>query len=283
MFYNTAISTYIWILTNHKSKARKNKVQLINAVDLCTRLRRGLSNKRNEIENSHIEQIKSEYEAFPKESKISKIFDTKEFGYAQITVNRPLKRNYSFAHERIELVRAESAFIKLTESAKKGTAKEKEEKEGREKQEEIISVLKSVNKSKVYKDCNDMENALEELFDKSKVDVSKGILKAIQNALSEQDDTATPCIKNKKPVYDSDLRDTEKVPLIEYIDEYFKREVLPFVSDAVIDDTRTKIGYEIPVTRVFYEYMPLRSLEKINSEIKNLQKEISKDLEDLMD
>ena len=283
LFYNTAISTYIWILTNHKSKARKNKVQLINAVDLCTRLRRGLSNKRNEIENSHIEQIKSEYEAFPKESKISKIFDTKEFGYAQITVNRPLKRNYSFAHERIELVRAESAFIKLTESAKKGTAKEKEEKEGREKQEEIISVLKSVNKSKVYKDCNDMENALEELFDKSKVDVSKGILKAIQNALSEQDDTATPCIKNKKPVYDSDLRDTEKVPLIEYIDEYFKREVLPFVSDAVIDDTRTKIGYEIPVTRVFYEYMPLRSLEKINSEIKNLQKEISKDLEDLMD
>ena len=77
---------------------------------------------------------------------------------------------------------------------------------------------------------------------------------------------------------------TEKVPLVENIDDYFKREVLPFVSDAVIDeDTRKKIGYEIPVTKVFYEYKPLRSLDEIDSEIKNLQKEISKDLEDLMD
>lgn len=284
LFYNTNISTYIWILTNHKTKARKGKVQLINAVDLCKRLRRGISNKRNEIEESHIEQIKNEYDAFPKESKISKIFENKEFGYAQITVNRPLKRNYSFAPERIELVKAESSFTKLAESTKKGSAKEKEEEEGRKKQDEIISVLKSANKSKVYKDCNEMEKALVDLFDKSKVEVSKGILKAIQNALSEHDDSATPCMKKGKPVFDSDLRDTEKVPLTEDIDDYFKREVLPFVSDAVIDDdTRTKIGYEIPVTRVFYEYKPLRSLEEIDSEIKNLQKEISKDLEDLMD
>jgi type I restriction enzyme M protein len=284
LFYNTGINTYIWILTNHKSKARKGKVQLINAVDLCTRLRRGLSSKRNEIEDSHIEQIKSEYLSFPKESKISKIFETDEFGYAQITVNRPLKKNYSFTLERIELVKSQSTFVKLTESKKKGSAKEKEEKEGRKKQDEIISVLKSANKSKVYKDCNDMEKALTDLFDNSKVEVSKGILKGIQNALSEHDDSATPCVKGKKPVYDSELRDTEKVPLTENIDEYFKREVEPFVSDAVIDDdTRTKIGYEIPVTRVFYEYKPLRSLKEINSEIKNLQKEISKDLEDLMD
>lgn len=283
LFYNTGITTYVWILTNHKSKARKGKVHLINAVNLCTRLRRGLSSKRNEIEDFHIETIKSEYDAFPKESKISKIFDTKEFGYAQVTVNRPLKKNYSFAPGRIELVRAQSSFIKLAESKKKGTAKEKEEEKGRKKQEKIVSVLKSANKSKVYKDCNDMEKALEELFDKSEVDVSKGLLKAIQNALSERDDTATPCVKGKKPIYDSDLRDTEKIPLTEDINDYFKREVLPFVDDAVIDDdTRKKIGYEIPVTRVFYEYKPLRSLEEIDSEIKNLQKEISKDLEDLM-
>lgn len=284
LFYNTNISTYIWILTNHKSKERKGKIQLINAVDLCKRLRRGISNKRNEIEDIHIEKIKSAYESFPKESKISKIFENKEFGYAQITVNRPLKRNYSFTPERIELVKSQSSFIKLAESSKKGTAKEKEEAEGRKKQDKIISVLKTANKSKIYKNCNDFEGALKELFDKSKVEVSKGILSAIQNALSEYDDTAIPCEKNGKPIYDSDLRDTEKVPLTEDIDKYFKREVLPFVPDAVIDDsTRTKIGYEIPVTRVFYEYKPLRSLEEIDSEIKNLQKEISKDLEDLMD
>ena len=284
LFYNTGISTYIWILTNHKSKARKGKVQLINAVDLCTRLRRGLSSKRNEIEDSHIEQIKSEYNSFPKESKISKVFDNEYFGYAQITINRPLKRNYSFASERIELVKAQSTFAKLSESKKKGTAKDKEEEEGRKKQDDIISVLKSANKSKIYKDCKEIEDALTDLFDKSKVEVSKGILKGIQNALSEHDDGAKPCMKGTKPVFDSELRDTEKVPLTEDIDKYFEREVQPFVSDAVIDDdTRTKIGYEIPVTRVFYEYKPLRSLEEIDSEIKNLQKEISKDLEDLMD
>ncbi len=284
LFYNTGISTYIWILTNHKSEQRKGKVQLINAVNLCTRLRRGLSSKRNEIEDSHIEQIKSAYESFPRESKISKIFDTKEFGYAQITINRPLKKNYSFAPERIELVKSQSAFIKLAQSTKKGTAKEKEEEAGRKEQEKIISVLKSASKSKVYKDCNEIEKALIDLFEKSKVKISKGVLKAIQNALSEHDDTAIPCIKGKRLIYDSDLRDTEKVPLTEDIDKYFEREVKPFVDDAVIDDdTRTKIGYEIPVTRVFYEYKPLRSLEEIDSEIKNLQKEISKDLEDLMD
>ena len=285
LFYNTGISTYIWILNNNKSKTnRKKKIQLINAVDLCTRLRRGLSSKRNKIEEIHVDKIKSEYDSFPKESKITKIFDTKEFGYAQITVNRPLKRNYSFAKDRIELVKSQSVFLKLAESKKKGTAKEKEEKAGRKLQDEIISVLQSASKSKTFKNCNDMEDALKELFDKSKVEASKGILKAIQNALSEHDDTATPCMKNKKPVYDSDLRDTEKVPLTEDIDKYFKREVLPFVDDAEIDnDTRKKIGYEIPVTRVFYEYKPLRSLDEIDSEIKNLQKEISKDLEDLMD
>jgi len=124
MFYNTNINTYIWILTNKKSKKRKGKIQLINAVNLCTRLRRGLSNKRNKIEDSHINEIKSAYDSF-NESKISKIFDNKEFGYAQITVNRPLKRNYSFSNERIELVTSQSSFTKLAESNKKGTAKEK--------------------------------------------------------------------------------------------------------------------------------------------------------------
>ena len=110
------------------------------------------------------------------------------------------------------------------------------------------------------------------------------MLKAIQNALSEHDDSVTPCVIGKKPIFDSELRDTEKVPLTEDIDDYFKREVEPFVSYPKIDEnTRTKIGFEIPITKIFYEYKLQRSLEKIDSEIKNLQKEISTDLEDLMD
>ena len=284
LFYNTGINTYIWILTNKKDPKRKGKVQLINAVDLCKRMGRGLSSKRNEIKETHIAEVKSNYDAF-QESKISKIFDNEEFGYAQITVERPLKRNYSFSDERIEKVKLESVFLKLTESKKKGPTKEKEEQEGKKNQEQIIQVLKSANKSKVYKDCNQFEEDLKDLFDKSKVSISKGLLKSIQYALSEHDETATTC-KDKKgnQLADSDLRDTEKVPLKEDIDEYFKREVLPYVPDAWIkDSTRTKIGYEFPVTRVFYEYKPLRSIDVIDSEIKKLQKEISDSLEDLMD
>lgn len=284
LFYNTNIYTYIWILTNNKSEERKGKIQLINAVDLCKRLRRGLSNKRNEIQDSDIEKIKFEYDSFPKESKISKTLLSDEFGYTQITINRPLKKKYSFKNKKIQLLKFQSAFMKLAESTKKSTAKNKEEEEGRKKQDKIISVLESVDKSKVYADCNEIELVLTDLFKKSKVEISKSVLTAILNVLSEHDATASPCIKNKKPVYDSDLRDVEKVPLIENIDKYFTREVLPFVPDAVIDDkTRDKIGYEIPFTRLFYEYKPLRSINEIDLEIKHLQKEISKDLEDLME
>ena len=154
-----------------------------------------------------------------------------------------------------------SLKTKLSVSTKKGTVKDKEEEQGRKKQDEIISVLKSANKSRVYEDCKIFEDVLVDLFDKSKVEVSKGILKGIQNALSEHDDSAKPCMRGTKSIYDSELRDTEKVPLTEDIDKYFEREVQPFVSDAVIDDdTRTKIGYELPVTRSFYEYTPLKSL-----------------------
>jgi type I restriction enzyme M protein len=286
LFYNTGIPTYVWILTNHKSKERKEKIQLINAVDLCTRLGRGISNKRNKIEDVHIDEIKSNYESFPKESNISKIYNNDEFGYAQITINVPMKRNYSFATERIELVKAQSTFAKLSVSTKKegSTAKYKDEEKGRKKQDEIISVLKSADRTKIYKDCKIFEDVLIDLFAKSKVEVSKNILKTIQNTLSEFDDSAKPCMNGKKPVYDSELRDIEKVPLTENIDDYFKREVKKFILDAKIDDnTRDNIGYEIPINQIFYEYKSLRTLKKIDSEINNLQKEISQDLEDLMD
>ena len=80
---------------------------------MCTRLRRGLSNKRYKIEDAHIDEIKLKYELFPKESKISKTIENKEFGYAQITVNRPLRRNYSFTSERIELIKTQSTYLEL--------------------------------------------------------------------------------------------------------------------------------------------------------------------------
>jgi type I restriction enzyme M protein len=94
-------------------------------------------------------------------------------------------------------------------------------------------------------------------------------------ALSERDETAAICLDAKeKPEADSNLRDTENVPLKENIEAYFKREVLPHVPDAWIDHSKTKVGYEIPLNRHFYRYEPPRSLDAIEQDIKTLEKDI---------
>ncbi len=100
-------------------------------------------------------------------------------------------------------------------------------------------------------------------------------LKAVLNALGERDETAEICRdRNGNPEPDPDLRDTENVPLKENIEAYFKREVLPHVPDAWIDESKTKVGYEIPLNRHFYRYEPPRPLEDIETDIEILETEI---------
>ena len=183
MFYNTGISTYIWILSNHKSNERKGKIQLINAVDYYQKIRKNLGSKNKELRDSDIEKIGKIYFDF-KETKDSKIFESTCFGYSTITVEVPLRN---------------------------------------EKGEIILS--------------------------------SKGKSKG-------------------KPQSDSDARDTENVPLNEDIEEYFKREVLPHAQDAWIDESKTKIGYEIPFTRLFYEYKSPRTLLEIDKDLKDVTAQI---------
>lgn len=101
------------------------------------------------------------------------------------------------------------------------------------------------------------------------------ILKAVLAGLSERDDSADVCMKGKTPESDTELRDTENVPLNEDIQEYFAREVLPHVPDAWIDESKTKIGYEIPFTRHFYKYVAPRSLDEIDTELNTLIAEIT--------
>ncbi|SHJ97045.1 type I restriction enzyme M protein [Hathewaya proteolytica DSM 3090] len=181
LFYNTGISTYIWVLTNRKTDRRKGKIRLVNGVAYFEKMRKSLGNKRNLISEENRNAIVKLYSMYePHEDYID--FDNTDFGYQKITVERPL--------------------------------------------------------------YDDKGNAV---LDK------KG---------------------NKKA--DAALRDTETVPLKEDITEYFKREVLPHVSDAWIDESKTKIGYEIPFTRHFYKFTHLRSSEEIMSEIKELEERISK-------
>ncbi len=190
MFYNTGISTYIWVLSNHKTKERKGKIQLVNGADFFQKMRKSLGSKRKELGDGDIEQIMKLYGDF-QNGEHSKIFDTKDFGYTTLTIERPL--------------RDEAGNIVLSTKGK-----------------------------------------------------SKG-----------------------QPMADSSLRETENVPLKEDIKDYFKQEVLPHAPDAWIDDSKTKVGYEIPFTRQFYVFKPPRPLSEIDTDLKATTDKILKMIQGL--
>lgn len=188
MFYNTGISTYVWIVSNRKPAHRKGRLQLIDASSFWQKMRKSLGSKRKELGAEHIEEITRLFGDFKEVTKdgvpISRIFKNEDFGYRTITVERPLR----------------DAAGKVVLGAK-----------GKQK---------------------------------------------------------------GKPQPDSDLRDTENVPLSEDVEEYFKREVLPHAPDAWIDEEKTKVGYEIPFNRHFYVFKPPRDLAEIDAELKTVTDKI---------
>src|SRR5260221_1482240 len=178
LFYNTGIATYIWIVTNRKDDKSKGRVQLVNTVSFYKKMSKSLSNKRNEISDEQITKITLLYDEF-REGEYTKIFDNDDFGYWQVTVERPL------------------------------------------------------------------------IDDKGSFELDK----------------------RSNPKADPSLRDTDIISLTEDIDEYFQREVLPHVPDAWMERSKDKKGYEINLTKYFYKYQSLRSLEEIKKDILNLEKE----------
>jgi len=281
LFYNTGISTYIWIVTNRKNSdpmrgpVRTGKIQLVNAVDFYQKMRRSLGNKRNEITEEQIKEITRIYGEF-KANEYCKIFDNEDFGYQKIVMERPLRLNFQVTEERINNLYNETAFNNLAKSKKKGTAGLKEIEEGKKIQQQIIETLRTMDSTILYKNRDEFTKVLKRAFFKdSDIKLDGTLLKAILSALSERDETADICVDSKgNPEPDPDLRDTENVPIKEDIHEYFEREVKPHVPDAWIDETKTKIGYEIPFTRHFYKYQPLRPSEEIMKEIIELEKSI---------
>lgn len=278
LFYNTGIATYIWILSNHKTKEREGLVQLIDATSFWKPMRKSLGNKRREMADDDLSHATELYRVF-KTGEQSKIFASTDFGYRKITVERPLRLNFQASTERIARLKDQSAFANLAVSKKKDTkAKKAEETEGKKQQEEILNELKKLP-SLLFKD----RSLFEEQLNKLDLSVPAPIKKAIFAALSERDETAEICRdKNGDPEPDPDLRDTENVPLSEDIQTFFEREVTPHVPDAWIntnvrdekDGEVGKVGYEINFNRYFYEYQPPRDLEEIEAEIKTLEKEI---------
>lgn len=291
LFYNTGIYTYIWIVTNAKAAARKGKIQLINGIHYYKKMSRSLGNKRNVIGDgvevmpdqiAEITQIYGEFQpnatrrltvdGAEKEVVVSKIFDNEDFGYWRITVERPLRLNFQATAERLKRLETESAFVNLAVSKQRGGAALEEIEAGKTLQESIKTALGSLGE-KVYLDRETFDKALTKVLKALKI--AAPVKKAIMNALAERDETAEICRdRDGNPEPDGDLRDYENVPLKDDIEEYMRREVLPHVPDAWVDESKTKIGYEIPFTRHFYEYVPPRPLEEIEREIKALEDEI---------
>lgn len=273
-FYNTGISTYIWVITKKKSSARAGRVQLIDASKAFEKRRKAIGNKRNDITASARELILEAYRAYTNgifengELLVkTKWFTNEEFGYQKITVDRPLRLKFQVTHDRIELLKEEKGFINLATSKKKGEAGEKEIAEGVAKQKAILNAL-SQAKSIEYTNRPAFKAELTSLFAENGVKLTAAQWKSIFNVFGERSETADICYDGKgNPEADSELRDTETVPLTETIEEYMDREVLPYAPDAWVDESKTKLGYEIPFTRHFYEYIAPRPSHDILTEI----------------
>jgi type I restriction enzyme M protein len=265
LFYNTGISTYFWILSNRKANALKEKVILLDARDQWAKMRKSLGEKRKQItdeQNAHITTLYRQAVAAAKDpehpghSKV-KVFATTDFGYHRITVERPLKLRFEITEDTLTAL----AEAKPLENYADRHA--------------LIDAFKPLLGTTWWA-RDEARNALHLAAAEAAVPWPKAasVLKALWGAVGMSDPEGEIQTAKGETLPDPDLRDYENVPLLEDIDEYFAREVLPHVPDAWIDTTKTKVGYEIPVTRHFYVYTPPRPLAEIDGELRALEGQI---------
>jgi len=273
MFYNTGIATYVWILSNHKPAARKGKVQLINATDRYSKMRKSLGSKRQYISEADIDVVVRAYGAF-EETEESKIFPIEAFGYRRITVERPQRLNFQASPERLALIAEDKNFQKLPEG----------------EQQTLLAACATLDPNKRYSNREAFTKDLKRALKPTGLKIGVPVLKALLAALSERDPEAELCTdKNGQPEPDTGLRDNENVPLGEDIHDYFEREVKPHVPDAWIDQNKTDpldgevgmVGFEIPFNRHFYKFVPPRPLEEIDRDLKACTDRIKQMIEGL--
>lgn len=272
LFFNTGIVTYVWVLTNEKSPQRKGKVQLIDAREEYVGMRKSLGNKRHTLPEESINKIINTYQEFTKSDKV-KIFDNEDFGYTKIIVERPMQLNYQVTPERLENLYSYAQFKKLAESKSKDLeTKMAEEEEGKKQQDAIKEALLKIG-DELYTDWDTFEAKVKKAL--KSFNLKPAFIKNVIEKLSEHDDSAEYVTDKKgNPKADSNLRDTEKIPLVQNIDDYFEDEVLNYYSDAWYDSKKNKIGYEINFTQYFYVYEPPRPLEEIEENISKVTAEI---------
>ncbi len=355
MFYNTGITTYIWLLSNNKSDQQKGKVQLIDASERYAKLRKALGNKNCEFKPEHIQEIMEAYFAFETKDRkkdddlVAKVFDNNDFGYYKVTIERPKRLKAQFSQERINDLRfdrtllepmqwayeefgekvyselssleedllrwCEDQDIELNTKKRKALLSDDNWAKYKEIYETAELLLNELGTTE-YSNFNAFEDEVSKTLKTQKVKVGASQLKQILAAVSWYDETAEKVVKQTKKFTDaklkellahlnctskqlldygyfptgklagrsggnefiiyeteSDLRDFENIPLKENVYDYFLREVKPHVAEAWIDLDKTKIGYEISFNKYFYQHKPLRSLEEVDAEILQLEKE----------
>ncbi|KMS86581.1 type I restriction-modification system subunit M [Prauserella rugosa] len=265
LFYNTGISTYFWILTNRKSPDYRGKVVLLDAREQWQKMRKSLGDKRKYIDKDQIADITRLYaealhaakdESHPQHAKV-KVFNNEDFGYRRITVERPLKLKFEISEDTLAALGEAKPVQKL------------------DAPEEFVAALRPLLGTTWWAK-DEAVTAMREAVKNTGLSWPTGapFAKALRDAVGVRDPEGEVQTVKGKPEPDAELRDFENVPLDEDVEEYLKREVLPHVPDAWIDHTKTKIGYEIPVTRHFYAYEPPRPLSEIDAELKALEAEI---------
>lgn len=253
MFYNTGIGTYIWVLSNKKEARRKGKIQLIDATQMKSPLRKNMGNKNCEFTpdiRKEIIRIFLDME----ESDVSKIFDNSEFGYWNVTVDRPLRLRVFPERE-------------IPEKDEKGKVLFK-------KHMELLDVRHAVQEAAKTAPFDDWD-----AFAKA-TKLKKTQLKKIRPYITEAD----PEAKEVAGEADPELRDTENIPF-QYeggIHTFMEKEVLPYAPDAYVDEEKTKIGYEISFTKYFYKPVKLRDMKDILVSLAELEKESEGVMDDIV-
>lgn len=254
MFYNTGIGTFLWVVTNNKSKERKGKVQLIDATTLKSPLRKNLGDKNCELTPEIRTKIVELYLAFTEaDETYSKVFDSEEFAYYSVDILRPLRLRVEITADRLELLKEEA------------------------KDEPLYGLMCKVKESTGIEPLLDYNTFIADVEDAAKgsnVKLTAKRIKTIRNYFTTVDEQAAP-VKNNKGGYESDkdLKDNEQIPY-NYeggIEAFFNNEILPYVPDAWIDENSITLGYELSFTKYFYKPIELREAADIIADIKRIE------------
>ncbi len=281
MFYNTGISTYVWILTNRKDPERAGTVQLIDGRELYTKMRKSLGNKRNELSRGHIAELVGLYADPPspdEEDERSRVLSNHEFGFRRVTVERPRRARYDGGPRAVGRLREHPDWS--SDNVRKGDA---------DRADQVLAGMEEVV-GELPTDGISLNDALARV---KKFADYKALLKkakvAVEDVLSV-DDPDADIVRDRtgNPIADSDLRGQETVPLPDHydpadtrtdwqsegVDDYVAAEVTPHAPDAWPDHDKTRLGYEIPFTRIFYRYEPPRPLAEIDADLRKVEQEL---------